>query len=206
MLRGRGISILVAGALVAVGWSSALAAAKPGPTAVEVPRHPRVSGSFTVSFRPREPLPSGGYYYAVVVLTKRYAKRLSRARCAQESDMSDTEYGYRDGSHKLNLSLGPEASAPSEGQPTRLDWCAGATYKGAIYAVPHAPPCRRYEGCYGHTTAPECYPGEPRCYEGKYKPLHGKPAMYRRKPGELPTPQDSATRVIAHFRVHFARR
>jgi hypothetical protein len=206
MSRRRYLSILVAGALVAVGWSSALAAAKPRPIAVTVPRHPRVSGNFTISFRPREPLPNGGYYYAVVVLTKRYAKRLSRARCAQASDMADIEYGYPDG-HKLNLRLDPETSAPSEGQPTRLDWCAGATYKGAIYAVPHAPPCSPSEPCYGHTTAPECYPGEPRCNEGKYERRpKGKPAIFRRKPGELPTPQDSATRVIAHFRVHFARR
>jgi hypothetical protein len=195
----------MAGALLAVDWSSALAAAKPGPIAVEVPRHPRVSGSLTISFRPREPLPSGGYYYAVVVLTKRYAKRLALARCARESDMADTEYGYPDGLHKLNLSLGPETSVPAEGQPPRMDWCAGAAYKGAIYAVPHAPPCLRSEPCYGHTTAPECYAGETWCEEGKFRPK-GKLKMYRRKPGELPTPKDSATHVIAHFRVHFARR
>lgn len=205
MPRGHYISILAAGVLLTVGWSSAFAATKPTPIAVTVQRPPRISGNLTIGFRPREPLPSGGYYYAVVVLTKRYAKRLSLARCAQGSDMADTEYGYPDGGPRLNLSLSPETSAPSEGQPTPLDWCAGATYKGAIYAVPHAPPCLRTEPCYGHTTAPECYAGETWCREGKFQP-RGKLKMYRRKPGELPTPKDSATRVIAHFRVHFARR
>jgi hypothetical protein len=173
---------------------------------VEVPRHPRVSGSFTVSFRLWEPLPSGGYYYAVVVLTKHDAKRFSRAQCTQSSEMTDTEYGYPDAGHELHLSLSPEKSEPFSGEPEPLDWCAEATYKGAIYAVPHAPPCTRREPCYGHTTAPECYPGEPRCYEGKHKPLYGKPIMHRRKPGGLPTPRDNATRMIAYFRVHFARK
>ncbi len=204
MPRKHCILILAVVVLVASGMASALAAIKPKPVSVEVPRHPRIVGDFTIGFRSREPLPNGGYYYAVVVLTKYYAKHPSSVRCAQASNMDYTEYGYPGPGRPVYLRLSPEKSALTTGEPLPLDWCSGATYQGAVYAVPHGLPCRRSEPCYGHSTAPECYAGEALCSGGKQ--LHGKVRNRRRHAGELPEPRDSSTRIIAHFRVPFRRK
>ncbi len=190
---------------VVFGCSSALAASKSAPVSVKVPPHPNITSGVTISFTPREPLPNGGYYYAVVVLTKHYAKRLSSKRCAQASDMEYTEYGYPGPGKPVSLSLSPEKTGSASGASTALDWCPGAAYRGAVYAVPHGKPCHPSEPCYGHSTTPECYAGEPFCFNGQQ--VHGK--IRRRKhaqAGELPEPQDSSTRIVAYFRVRFAKR
>lgn len=198
----RRFAAFVAVALGAFGCSSALAASKPATVAVEVPRHPSTTGDLMISFKPREPLPSGGYYYAVVVLTKYYAKHLSSARCAQASDMEYTEYGYPGPGKPVHLTLGPEKSRSASGWTTSRDWCRGAAYRGAVYAVAHGKPCRRSEPCYEHSTAPECYSGEPLCSNGKQ--LYGIVAVPKRQqPGELPPPRDSSARIVAYFRVRF---
>jgi hypothetical protein len=190
---------------VAFGCSNALAASKPAPVSVEVPRSPSATGDVTISFKPHEPLPSGGYYYAVMVLKKHYAKRPSSTRCAQASDMEYTEYGYPGPGKPVSLALSPEKTGPASGASTALDWCPGAAYRGAVYAIPHGKPCRRIEPCYGHSTAPACYSGEPLCSNGKQ--LYGIVARpKRRQPGELPEPRDGSARIVAFFRVRFAKR
>ncbi len=190
---------------VAFGYSSALAVSKSAPVSINVPPHPSITSDVTISFTPREPLPNGGYYYAVVVLTKHYAKHLSSKRCAQASDMEYTEYGYPGPGKPVSLSLSPEKTGSASGVSMALDWCPGATYRGAVYAIPHGKPCRRLEPCYGHSTAPECYSGEPLCSNGKQ--LHGIVARPKRQqPGELPTPRDRSARIVAYFRVRFSKR
>lgn len=190
--------------LVAVCGSGALAASGSGAVSVDVPRHPSVAGDVTISFEPREPLPAGGYYYGVVVLTKHDAKRLSLKRCAQESDMQYTEYGYPGLGKPVSLALGPEKTQPTPETTIIHRWCAGATYRGAVYAIPHGKPCRRFEPCYGHSTAPECYPGEQLCSNGRQ--LHGVVARLKpRKPGQLPVPRGRSAQIVAYFHVRFAR-
>ena len=197
----RRFAAFVAVVLVAFGCSSALAASKSAAVPVEVSRRLSITGDLTISFKPSEPLPSGGYYYAVVVLTKYYAKHLSSARCAGASDMDYTEYGYPGPGKPVSLTLSPEKSSAASGATTTLAWCRGATYRGAVYAVPHGKPCRRSEPCSG----PECYSGEQLCDNGKQ--LHGKIRRPKHpEPGELPQPRDSSTRIIAYFRVRFQGR
>lgn len=188
-------------ALAALDLSSALAAMKPKPVSIKVPHRPSAVGDFTISFHPREPLPSGGYYYAVVVLAKRYAMHLSSVRCAKSSNMEITEYNYPKSGQPVDLTLSPEESGLTPGKLSPLDWCSGAIYTGAVYAVPHGPPCRRSAPCFGNSTAPECYEGEQLCSGGKQ--VFGTVRRDRYRPGELPEPRDSSTRVIAHFRVAF---
>jgi hypothetical protein len=198
----RHLAAFMAVALVVLGCASALAASRSATVSVAVPRHPSVAGDITISFKPREPLPSGGYYYAVAVLTRYYAKHLASARCARASNMEYTEYDYPSPGKPVSLTLSPEKWRLASGETTTLDWCRGAAYRGAVYAVPHGKPCRRSEPCYGHSTAPECYEGEPLCSDGRQ--VYG--IIQRRKheqPGELPPPRDSSTRIIAYFRVRF---
>ncbi len=203
--RKRRLATCTIAALAALGCSSALAASKSAPVSVDVPPHPSITGDVTISFTPREPLPNGGYYYAVVVLTKHYAKRLSSKRCAQASDMEYTEYGYPGPGKPVSLTLSPEKTGSASGASTALDWCAGAAYRGAVYAVPHGKPCRRFEPCYGHSTAPECYSGEPLCSNGKQ--LYGIVARPKpRQPGELPQPRDGSARIVAYFHVRFSNK
>ncbi|HEV3322584.1 MAG TPA: hypothetical protein VG147_10415 [Solirubrobacteraceae bacterium] len=140
-----------------------------------------------------------------MVLTKHYAKRLSSKRCAQASDMEYTEYGYPGPGKAVSLSLSPEKAGSAPGASTALHWCPGATYRGAVYAVPHGKPCRHSEPCYGHSTAPECYSGEPLC--SNCKQLYGIVARpNRRQSGELPAPRDSSARIVAYFRVRFSNK
>lgn len=184
-----------------VSLSSSLAATRSTPVSVKVPHHPRIAGDVTISFRPVKPLPSGGYYYAAAVLAKYYAKHLRAARCARASNMEQTEYDYPNRDQRVNLVLGPEKYLPPSGRVLHLHWCAGATYTGGIYAVPHPPPCSRSEPCYGHSTVPECYPGEELCSNGKR--VYGKPFRRYERAGELPRPRDSSTRIVARFLVRF---
>jgi hypothetical protein len=198
----RRLAAFMAVMLVAFGCSSAFAASKSAPVSVAVQHHPSITGDVTISFTPREPLPNGGYYYAVVVLTKHYAKRFSSERCAQASDMEYTEYGYPGPGKPVSLALSAEKSRSASGATTRLDWCRGAAYRGAVYAIPHGKPCRRLEPCYGHSTAPECYSGEPLCSNGKQ--LYGIVARPKpRQPGELPPPRDGSARIVAYFHIRF---
>jgi hypothetical protein len=189
--------------VVTVGCSSARAASTSAPVSVQVPHHLSTASDFMISVKPREPPPAGGYYYGVAVLTKYYARRLSSKRCAQASDMEYTEYGYPGPGKPVTVTLSPEKVRLASGATTTRDWCRGATYKGAVYAIPHGKPCRRFEPCYGHSTAPECYSGEALCINDKR--VYGVVAKGKpRQLGQLPQPRDGSARIVAYFRVRFA--
>ena len=106
---------------------------------------------------------------------KRYTRR-TPPPCATSSNMERTDYGYPAPDGAVRLTLTPTVSATHH-------WCRGGSYIGAIYAVPHAPPCEskypcrsepyeprvpagkstdaRYAGwwlCHGNTNTPTAYP------------------------------------------------
>ena len=79
-------------------------------------------------------LPEGGYYYAVMVLEPyRHYSRQHPPPCSVSSDMQRTDYGYSEAG-KVSLALTPAKSIAGH-------WCLGGSYEGAIYPVPHPPPC-----------------------------------------------------------------
>jgi hypothetical protein len=202
MLR-FGVAASLVGALL---WlPSAVAAPQPrsgGPTAVlaathllAVPVSPPVGllGVETrpvISLRPQRNLPRGSYYYAVAVLVHyrtRGQPRPYAPACAVSSDMALTQYGRPGGSRALGLTLLP---APGAGGR----WCAKGNYEGAVYAVPHRPPCSRYYPCYGRGS---CGPLGGFCGvvvspEGEYS-----------YPGGLPRPIDPSSRIVGRFKLQF---
>jgi hypothetical protein len=163
----------------------ALASAAPGwtkPVEVERPGTPMPINPVTVSFKPRGRLPKGGYYYSVLVLED---YRPAGPQCAISSDMTRTDYGYPHRRHSVKLTLLPAPSALHE-------WCYEGIYDGAVYAVPHRPPCSHTRPCYAgitcgtHTVCGVVAPPLPYSY-----------------PGGLPKPIDSRSRIVAHFRLSF---
>jgi hypothetical protein len=144
-----------------------------------------------ISFSPRA-LPHGGFYYAVLVLTKYPTSGGGVPRCAISSDMGKTEYGFPRQGRRLRLSILPARSATET-------WCPAGHYLGALYAVPHRPGCSYSQPCYGHTTqvGPCWIAGEGRRVCGV---VALRPYSY---PGGLPRPLDSASRVVARFSVSF---
>jgi hypothetical protein len=143
MLRVVYVAAVATVVWVVTGLSSTQATAPLGPVAVQVPQSPPVTQAVTITFHPRGRLPRRGYYYAVIVL-ERYeqASLKTPPSCAVSSDMRKTAYGYSRGNHRIHLTLTPAESASNH-------WCPGGTYTGAIYAVPHKPPCNGYYSCYG---------------------------------------------------------
>jgi hypothetical protein len=183
---------------------------------VQVPAHASPQGDVAVSFRPPGHLPRGGYYYAVVVLV-RYAGYSAGAPppCATSSDMQSTAYGYPHPRRRVTLTLIQAASSAHR-------WCAGGVYEGAIYAVPHRPPCSRAYPCSGRSTGyGPCWEAEGRVLCGvvakpeppapKPEPPAPKPEPPATKgeppsysyPGGLPKPIDRSARVIGRFQLRF---
>ncbi|MGH2855269.1 MAG: hypothetical protein ACRDLF_13875 [Solirubrobacteraceae bacterium] len=155
-MRGKravigGVLLLALASLTAGAFATKLAR-----ISVRVPRHPSVVGKLEISFQPHGRLPRGGYYYAVIVLTN-YPRHSAAEQpsCAVSSDMEETEYGYPGRSRVMRLTLIPAKSADKR-------WCAG-TYTGAVYAVPHKPPCNHSHPCYGKKANGACWE-----LEGKY--------------------------------------
>jgi hypothetical protein len=184
--------ILTVPALALAGLQSASAASRLGPVSVRVSQQPSVGGSVRVGFMPRGDLPSGGYYYAVIVL-KEYARRSPSAPppCAISSDMRRTQYGYPHRGRALSLTLKPASS-------TSGHWCPGGTYAGAVYAVPHKPRCAGSQPCYGRSTQTGS------CWEVEGRLLCGVVAIPTYSyPGGLPKPIDHSARVVGHFQVSF---
>jgi hypothetical protein len=203
---GRGVLALGVVAMALGAGHGASAGNASRPNTLQVPRHPKVTGAFTISYLPARTLPSGGYYYAVAVVNKTDAVHFDTEHCAKESLMTDTEYGYPKARARLRLRIAPERgpAGPS------LRWCTGATYIGAVYAVPHPPPCSRGEPCYGRPGGtPECYPGERRpgprfyCREGKvqYIPVKGIVRPRKGGGGTLPAPLDASAHIVARFHL-----
>ena len=156
-MRPRLLHLLIAGvvALTAAGSVTAWAGTQPPTVSVHVQRKLSVTGNVHVSFDPTDPLPVGGYYYAVIVLKpyRHYTKK-SPPPCATSSDMQRTDYGYPHPGRPVQLALTPAESVARH-------WCRGGVYVGAIYAVPQPPPC---EGAYPCLYA-EPYKAPSPCFE-----------------------------------------
>jgi hypothetical protein len=146
-----------------------------------------------VSFQPRGELPTGGYYYAVVVLEQyRSNFQHSPPPCAISSDMARTQYGYPHRGRPVRLTLTPARS-------TSGHWCSGGNYIGAVYAVPHRPRCGGSQPCYGRSTQ------NGGCWTVEGRVLCGVVAIPTYSyPGGLPKPIDRTARVVGHFRVGFS--
>ncbi len=139
-------------------------------------------------------LPEGGYYYGVLVLRPhgRYTSRETPG-CAVSSDMQRAAYGYPNARGAVSLALAPATSKAHH-------WCPGGRYEGAVYAVPHAPPC---EGKYPCRSEP--YEPPSPCWDtGGGHVVCG--VVVRRVwsyPEPLPTPLARGTKVVARFTVTF---
>jgi hypothetical protein len=137
-------------------------------------------------------LPDGGYYYAVIVLRpyKRYTWR-SPPPCSSSNDMQRTDYGYPQTNSAVALALTPAKSSTRH-------WCPGGSYEGAIYAVPHAPPCENSYPCRAEPYKEPCTGVHPGCVEG----VVARPKEWH-YPDPLPAPLASGTRIVARFAVRF---
>jgi hypothetical protein len=184
----RVVRIAVAG--LAVLLSGAAVAPAAGIT-VHVQRSPVVSGNLHVRFRASR-LPEDGYYYAVIVLRpyRRYTRR-SPPPCSTSSDMQRTDYGHPGSGETVALALAPASSTTGR-------WCPGGTYAGAIYAVPHAPPCNSTYPCRSEEYERPCAGVAPGCVEG----VVAIPKSYAYPEG-LPAPRAVGTEVVARFSVKF---
>lgn len=189
----RGVRhIVVAGVLAVLLLSAAASAAgvhaELGPVAVHV-EPASLHGSIWIGFSPHAKLPRGGYFYAVVVLGNLILRRGLTPSCAISSDMRVVEYGYPHAG-RVRLALPPASSV--EGQ-----WCEGGEYLGAVYAVPHKPPCSAAYPCYrGGSKA-----GGLTCGGQVLCGLRAPPRYHY--PGGLPKPVDPSTRIVGRFKVLF---
>lgn len=136
-------------------------------------------------------LSGGGYYYAVIVLKpdRRYT-RISPPPCSTSSDMQRTDYGFpQDG--VVALALTPAKSRT-------WHWCNGGSYEGAIYAVPHTPPCESSYPCRSEPYKAPCAGVRPGCVLG----VVARPREWE-YPDPLPSPRASGTAIVARFSVRF---
>jgi hypothetical protein len=179
---------------IAIAHAVAIAAAAAASVAVHIQQPRGIKQSVHVSFR-AHPLPEGGYYYAVLVLApyKRYT-RASPPPCSTSSNMQRTDYGYP---HRGEVAL-----ALTPAHSTTGHWCPGGTYSGAIYAVPHAPPCKGRYPCRS-----EPYEPPSPCWHVGGRVVCGVVALPRqyRYPDGLPAPLARGTTIRARFSVEFPR-
>ena len=188
--------LLAALALGLTGSVQASSAVPPEAVSIHVQHQPSVSGNVHITFRAGGVLPEGGYYYAVIVLARyRHYTRSSPPPCATSSNMQRTDYGYPRANGEVALALTPTASKTRH-------WCRGGTYSGAIYAVPHAPPC---EGKYPCRSEP--YEPPSPCWSVGGHIVCGVVALPRQYsyPDGLPAPLAKGTSVVARFSVRFPR-
>ena len=179
------------GAAVAEVSSKADAAIAAEHVSVHVQRRLAARKNVHITFHaPR--LPEGGYYYAVIVL-KPYKKytRTSPPPCAMSSDMQRTDYGYPQANGQVALALTPAKSSAGH-------WCPGGSYEGAIYAVPHAPPCESAYPCNSEPYKEPCAGIGPGCVLG----VVVRPKEYA-YPDGLPRPRATGTTIVARFSVRF---
>jgi hypothetical protein len=168
-----------------------LAGASGTAVALRVQMNFSVRGNVHLSFR-APPLHQGGYYYAVMVLKpyKHYTK--ASPPCSVSSDMQRADYGYPKGGN-VALALTPAKSRTGH-------WCAEGRYEGAVYAVPHAPPCESAYPCRS-----EPYEPPSACWNIEGRRVCGVVALPRqwRYPSSLPTPLWPGTRIVGRFVVRF---
>lgn len=148
-----------------------------------------------VSFQAGSRLPDGGYYYAVIVLKpyKRYTRN-APPPCSTSSDMERTDYGYPQPARNVRLALTPAKSATGH-------WCRGGAYVGAVYAVPHAPPCESKYPCRS-----EPYEPPSPCWEvASGRKVCGIVALPRRYayPDGIPEPLAHGAHIVGRFSVAF---
>jgi hypothetical protein len=145
----------------------------------------------TISLQPQRHLPRGSYYYAVAVLVHYRERGTTQPRapsCAISSDMALTQYGRPQSGRPLRLALLPASGAEAR-------WCANAEYEGAVYAVPHPPPCSRSYPCYGRGSC-----GPP---SGIVCGVIVRPESEYSYPRGLPRPIDSSSRIVGRFVLRF---
>ncbi len=178
-----------AGALSFVLSAMALAA----PVSVHVQRELAIRQNVHVDFQAAR-LPEGGYYYGVIVLKpyKQYT-RTSPPPCSTSSNMQRTDYGYPQTDGQVALALTPAKSSAGH-------WCPSGSYEGAIYAVPHAPPCESAYPCESESRKKPCAGVAPGCVHG----IVARPEQYA-YPDGLPTPRADGTTIVARFSVKFPR-
>ena len=153
--------------------------------------HPAVRRGLTVSFS-APALPEGGYYYAVVVLEpyRGFTATVPPA-CSTSSEMQRTAYGRPDSHGNVYLALAPARSDTGR-------WCAGGHYTGAVYSVPHEPPCEETYPC-------KAEPYEPSpCWGSEGHRVCGVVAKHDwRYPQPLPVPRAPGAAIVAHFTAAF---
>ena len=187
---------IVGQALLATNAAAMAFAASAYAMPVHAQRQPAIRENVHVRFSAPK-LPEGGYYYAVIVLKpyKTYT-RSSPPPCSTSSNMQRTDYGYPQPDGVVALVLTPAKSKTQH-------WCRGGSYEGAVYAVPHAPPC---ESSYPCRSEPYALPSP--CWEIGGRPVCGvvaKPALWR-YPDPLPGPLATGTRIVGRFSVTFPTR
>jgi hypothetical protein len=170
----------------------AASACASGPAvSVRVQRTLAVWRSVRVSFHAKR-LPAGGYYYAVIVLEPyKHYTRSSPPPCSASSNMARTDYGYTRPDGTVALALTPAKSRTGR-------WCRGGSYAGAVYAVPHAPPCDATYPCRSEPYKEPCAGVRPGCVLG----VVVRPREYA-YPDGLPVPHAGGTGVVARFTIRF---
>jgi hypothetical protein len=197
MRRASFIYMIIALTLSAVGSAGASAEGSPEAVSVRVQHKLSIRENVHVSFKPGGQLPEGGYYYGVIVLKPyRHYTQKAPPPCSTSSDMERTDYGYPQPGHPVELALTPASSRTGH-------WCRGGAYIGAIYAVPHAPPCESRYPCRSEPN--ERSP----CWEGtngrKVCGTVAEPKGYT-YPGGLPKPIAKGTLIVGRFSVTFQLR
>jgi hypothetical protein len=167
----------------------------PGTVSVHVRGAPRTGRAVHISFTTHLQLPAGGYYYAVMVLGPyRHHTNGSPPACATSSDMQRADYGYRRADGTVHLTLTPARSRTG-------GWCHGGSYAGAVYAVPHPPPCEAHYPCRS-----EPYEPPSPCFKlGEGHVACGVVALppHWTYPNGVPAPISSGTRIVGRFGVSF---
>lgn len=174
--------------------SLALSAVAPAATiSVHVQHKLAVRQNVHLTFQAKR-LPEGGYYYGVIVLNpyKKYT-RASPPPCSTSSNMQRTDYGYPQTNGHVALALTPARSSTKH-------WCPGGSYEGAIYAVPHSPPCESSYPCRSEPYKEPCTGIAPGCVHG----IVARPREYA-YPDGLPRPRVTDTTIVARFSVEFPR-
>lgn len=184
------LRLLAASVAVTLGFAgSAIALAEM--VSVHVQQKLAVRQHVHLTFRARQ-LPEGGYYYSIIVLKpyKKYTKK-SPPPCSTSSNMQRTDYGYPQPNGKVVLALTPAKSSTGH-------WCRSGSYEGAIYAVPHAPPCESTYPCHSEPYELPCAGIGPGCVHGEV----ARPKEYA-YPDGLPKPRATGTMIVAHFSITF---
>jgi hypothetical protein len=185
--------LLAAGASTTVLACAGLASAAER-VAVQVQHKLSIRQNVHVSFRAPN-LPQGGYYYGVVVLKSHYKEytALAPPPCSTSSNMRRTNYGFPRSDGRVALALTPAKSAARH-------WCRGGVYLGAIYAVPHPPPCESTYPCRAEPYKEQCAGVAPGCVLG----VVARPGEWLYGDG-LPRPLARDTVIVGHFTLRFPR-